>query len=116
MPSETAALIQYFRGRWPDEEVPEGEPVWFLYEVNATADSVLRTIEIFADGATIRNSIEIEAANGLSINSLIEGPFMQLVGDHWVEAISKREFENLWERGIDRPFWSAPHNQIPPRS
>ena len=35
-------MLDYYRGRWPDEEIPPGEPEWFLYEVDPARDAVLR--------------------------------------------------------------------------
>lgn len=50
----------YYRGRWPEEPVPEGEPIWLLYEVDKSADTVVRTVEVLADGHVARNSVELE--------------------------------------------------------
>lgn len=71
--------LRYVRARWPELEVPEGQPLWLLYELDDAADAVTRSVDLFPDGSVARNSIEISSA----------------------------EFEAAWAQGMDRPVWSA---------
>ena len=54
----------YFKGPWPEEKTPEGEPDWFFYEVDEDRDVVTRTVEVFSGGTAVRNSIALEARHG----------------------------------------------------
>ena len=67
-----ARRLGYYRGRWPDVEVPEGEPLWLLYEVDREAGAVPRTVEIFPDGRIARNSVALERRYGDDCPSLID--------------------------------------------
>ena len=100
------AGLRYYRCRWPDETVPDGEPLWLHYEVDRTADAVLRTVEVFPDATVTRNSIAIDQPKeGPRSRSLLEYSFDDLVrGDHRDET-SRAAFEELYARGTDRPFW-----------
>lgn len=99
---------RYVRGRWPDPDVPDGEPTWLLYEIDDEADAVTRSAEIFDDGRVLRNSIEIEERDGRSCPSLIDVSLSEGFGGADLEEISDREFEALWAKGVDTPFWNAP--------
>jgi hypothetical protein len=99
--------LRHVRGRWPDPEVPEGEPSWLLYEIDDLADAVTRSVDIFDDGKVLRNSIEIEERNGLSCPSLIDVPLSEGFGDADLEDISADEFEAAWAKGVDTPFWNV---------
>lgn len=98
-------VLEYLKGRWPDEEVPAGSPEWFLYEVDRKADAVLRSVEIFCDNSIARNSIWIEQRSGQVCESLLDMPLDEAFENAPLEAITPQEFEKYWERGIDTPFW-----------
>lgn len=108
--------IRYYRGPWPDEEVPADEPIWFFYEVDVERDSVLRMVEIFSDGSSNRNSLDIEAQHGRRHESLNDQPFVQDLDAMQLTEITSREFEGAWSSGTDTPFWNAPGNQFPSSS
>ncbi|CAN7592043.1 hypothetical protein [Rhizobium sp. LjRoot254] len=91
-------------------------PIWFLYEVDVEADNVLRMIEIFANGSSDRNSIEIEARYGPRHPTVVDGPFMQHAEIIGLEEIEAEAFEAAWREGRDKPYWNAPGNQFPPSS
>ena len=59
-----SSSLAYFRGRWPDDEIPDGEPEWVLYEISYEQDAVLRAVDIYPDGRITRNGVEIEERNG----------------------------------------------------
>ena len=95
----------HYKVRWPDDEVPEGEPTWLYYEVDPYADVVTRTVDTFADGRIRRNSIALEERNGDSCPSLVDGSFKDLTDGVALEEIASVEFDDLWNQGTDRPFW-----------
>ena len=96
---------EYFRGKWPEEKVPGGEPLWLMYEIDRVADNVLRTVEIFPDGSIARNSIVLEERNGDSCASLIDGSLETLLSHAMLEEITSEQFEDLWTRGENSPHW-----------
>ncbi|TIT34406.1 MAG: hypothetical protein E5W65_17365 [Mesorhizobium sp.] len=95
----------YFRGRWPDDIVPEGEPLWLLYEVDEAADNVLRSVEIFPNGQVTRNSVGLEQRNGDHCPSLIDVSRREGMAEAKLEKISADMFEELYQIGADTPFW-----------
>lgn len=95
----------HFRARWPDADVPDGEPVWLLYEVDVEADTVLRTVEVYPGGKITRNSIELEQRKGDACPSLIDTSLAEGFKGVVTEDIAMQEFEELWIRGVDTPFW-----------
>ena len=95
-------MLNYFRGRWPEDEVPAGEPLWSHYEVDPTLDVVLRSVEVFEDGHLERNSIELEERCGRPCVSIAHGPFMFVAAQAQLESIVAGDFEKLWERGVDK--------------
>jgi hypothetical protein len=97
-------MLLYFRGRWPEEEVPPGEPTWLHYEVYPNEDAVLRAVEIFADGRSERSSLALESRDGFPCLSIVHGPFMEHVAEWPVRPMTAEEFERLWECSIDKPF------------
>jgi len=100
--------LTYFRGRWPDDPVPEGEPLWLLYEVDMATDNVLRTVDLFPEGRIESNSIEIDQPDTGHFKSLIDISFIELLRSEESQAlkeITKEEFERLYAEGIDKPFW-----------
>ena len=99
--------LRYVRARWPDPEVPEGEPVWLFYELDELADAVTRSVDVFADGTVTRNSITIEERNGETYPSLIDTSLAEGFGGVDLEEISGAEFETVWTKGLDKPFWSV---------
>jgi len=96
-------MLNYFRGRWPDDKVPAGDPLWLHYEVDPTRDAVLRSVAIFEDGHLERNSIELEERDGFPCISIVHGPFMSVAAKAQLEPIRAPEFEKLWKRGEDKP-------------
>ena len=97
---------RHVRGRWPDPEIPEGEPQWLLYEIDDQADAVTRSVDVFDDGKVTRNSIEIEERDGRPCPSLIDVSLAEGLGDADLEVISIEEFEAAWAKGVDTPFWN----------
>lgn len=95
----------YYRGRWPDEIIQEGEPLSLLYEVDEAADIVLRSVEVFADGHITRDSVELEQRNGDYCPSLFDGSWREGVADAKLERISVETFEEFYQQGVDVPFW-----------
>jgi hypothetical protein len=95
----------YYRGRWPEEPVPEGEPIWLFYEVDKVADVVLRTVDIFPDGRVARNSVVLEQRHGDECPSLIDCSLGDLFANAKLEEISREQFEEWWVKGVDTPFW-----------
>ena len=102
-PNETN-LLTYLRGRWPEDPIPEGCPVWLLYEVDAAQDVVLRSVELFADDRSERNSIELEARDGFPCVSVCHGPFIAAAIEAKLEPVTAEEFEALWQRSVDKPL------------
>jgi len=100
-----ADSIENYRGRCPDADVPAGEPTWSYYEVDVIADVVVRTVDVFADGRTERDSIALEQRKRDSCPSLVEGPFMETVRSVPLDRITADEFEEVWRQGTDTPFW-----------
>jgi hypothetical protein len=98
---------RHVRGRWPEPEVPEGEPSWLLYEIDDQADAVTRSVEIFDDGKVLRNSIEIEERDGRPCPSLIDVSLSEGFGDADLEQISDDAFEAAWAKGVDTPLWNV---------
>lgn len=96
-------MIEHFRGRWPEQVVPEGEPTWLLFEVEVNEDRVLRTVDVFEDGSMQRNSIALEERDGYPCLSIVEGPFMPLVRKVALEKVPAALFEGLWNDAEDRP-------------
>ena len=97
--------IECYGGRWSDPDVSPDEPTWIYYEVDTVADVVLRTVDVFADGRIERNSIALEERKGDRCPSLVEGPFIETVRSIPLDLITAIEFEELWQRGTDTPFW-----------
>lgn len=85
------------RAPWPEDTVPEGEPLWQYFEVDATADNVLRMVEVFADGTALRNSLALQARDGFPAISLVHGSFAAVSQGHRVEPVSPVSFERLWQ-------------------
>jgi hypothetical protein len=96
----------YYRARWPEQMVPPGEPTWFHYEVDTQEDVVSRSVDLFDDGRKERNSIEVEERDGSSCPSLVDGSFVELTRSVALQEISRADFEALWLRGEDTPFWN----------
>lgn len=98
---------RHVRLRWPDEQVPTDAPEWLLYELDEQADSIIRNVELFADGNVTRNSIEIEERNGLPCPSLTDVSLSEAFQGLELENISREEFELAWAKGKDTPFWNV---------
>jgi hypothetical protein len=93
-------MLIYFRGRWPDDEIPIGEPLWLYFEVDPALDVVLRTVDMFEDGHLVRNSIELEQRDGFPCVSIVHGPFLSFAAEAQLASIEAQEFEELWARSI----------------
>ncbi len=85
--------------------MPEGEPLWLLYEMDKETDTVTRTVDIHADGTITRNSVELEQRNGDVCSSLIDTSIIEAFEGVEMETITSTEFEKFWLPGEDRPFW-----------
>jgi len=96
---------RYAKCPWPDEKAPAGEPSWLFYEIDESADAVTRSVWIYADGLVTRNSIEIEERSGESCPSLIDCSLEQGFEGADLEAITADQFEQVWDSGVDTPFW-----------
>lgn len=103
--SQNQSPHYYCRVRWPDAVVPDGEPEWLLYEMDKQADTVLRTVDIYADGKVTRNSIDLEQRNGDVCPSLIDTSIVEAFEGVDLETITPSEFDKFWIVGEDRPFW-----------
>ncbi|HWU14419.1 MAG TPA: hypothetical protein VN157_10470 [Caulobacter sp.] len=101
-----APALLYVRGRWPEPDVPDGTPLWVFYEIDEKADAILRDVQIYPDGRITRNSVVIEQRNGDDCPSLTDQSLRDGFFD-WsaLDAISSEDFEELWEKGDDKPFW-----------
>lgn len=106
-------MLAYFKLPWPEEPVPDDCPDWLYCEVEKDRDVVTRTVEVFADGRVIRNSIALAARDGLDVRppeyqSLVYGPFLTVEEDYaGVPAdaeISVAEFDEAWNVAIDKPL------------
>ena len=97
----------YFRLPWPELEVPAGEPSWLYYEIDKEKNAVRRSIEVFPDGRVARNSIEIEARDGRPCPSLIDTSLAEGFVNGQPVEMSQDEFEDLWQQGVDTPFWNT---------
>lgn len=102
----------YFKGHWPEDEVPSDSPVWMYYEVEAAEDNVMRAVEIFADGRSERNSLALEARDGFPCISIVHGPFLEQVEDCGLGPASAEEFERVWQSSTDKPFPDLTYNQF----
>jgi hypothetical protein len=67
-------------------------------------------VYLFPDGAVARNSIEIEQRDGRPCLSLIDCSLAE--GFNGVEfgEISPDEFNELWTKGTDKPFWNVSYH------
>jgi hypothetical protein len=97
-------LLTYIQVPWPENPVPEGEPVWLFYEVDEAQDNVLRSVERFADGRLVRNSTDLETRDGWPCVSLFHGSFRELTVEVPLQPFSGPEFEALWKYAQDKPL------------
>lgn len=100
--------IRYYQMPWPEEKLPVGEPIWCFYEVDVAKDNVLRMVEIFPDGFSSRNGVDIEAMYGPAMETIVDGPFMQNFADQDHTEIAAEIFEQAWLKGKDTPYWNVP--------
>jgi hypothetical protein len=100
-----AVAHNYYRGRWPEEPIPAGEPTWLFYEADRLADAVLRTVDLCGDGRVARNSVALEQRLGDKCPSLIGCSLDEFFAHAELEEISREQFEEWWEKGVDTPFW-----------
>lgn len=96
-------MLKHFKGRWPEPVVPPGAPTWLHYEVDAAEDIVLRMVEIFEDGGSVRNSLLLENRHGPPCISLVHGPFLEIVDDVGLEESTAETFEAAWVQASDQP-------------
>lgn len=96
--------LMYYRGRWPEQTVPDGAPEWLLYAVDVDTDCVLKTVEIYPDGKLERNHLALEARYGGTFTSLVEGSFSELASDWPLEDVDVLQFESLYAKSIDKPL------------
>lgn len=101
------AKCTYYCARWPEADVPADSPIWMHYEIDRSADAVLRTIEIFEDGRVTRNGIDLEQRNGDHCPSLIDCSLSEGFDGVEMKPMSHAEFEALWAKGVDKPVWFA---------
>lgn len=99
--------LRHVRMRWPEPKVPEGEPLWLLYEIDDLAGAVTRSVDLFADGTATRNSIEIEKLHGQPCLSLIGTSLAEGFSGIDLEEIPSEDFTSAWTRATDKPFWNA---------
>lgn len=90
-----------YKMRWPEPIVPDGEPTWFYYEVDANRDNVVRMIECWESGISKRNTLVREHENRAQCNSLIEAPFSDCIAEHPFELISREEFDGVFSQASD---------------
>lgn len=102
--NESEQLV-YLCGRWPDDDIPREEPEWVLYEISRARDAVLRSIAVFSDGTIARNSVDLEQRKGDDCPSLVDQSLADAFMEAPVSEVSKDEFEALWAKGVDTPFW-----------
>jgi hypothetical protein len=100
-------MLKHLRARWPEIDVPPDEPTWLLYELDEQLDAVVRSADVFADGSVARNSIEIEERGGKPCPSLIDCSLAEGFAGVDAEQITPEEFEAVWARGFDKPFWNV---------
>ncbi|MES0810485.1 hypothetical protein ABLO27_13460 [Roseibium sp. SCPC15] len=98
----------YFKCRWPEVSVPNGEPEWMHYEVVKALDVVTRTVDFYADGDAVRNSIELSEREGPDQRlpehrSLVHGPFLKIAYEGLI-SMTQDEFQVLWESARDKPW------------
>lgn len=96
-------MLRCYKGRWPEEQVPVESPIWLYYELDVEADNVLRTVEIYQDGHSERNSLALEMRDGWPCITLVHGPFWETVGDWLLAEISNEEFDRFWLQALDKP-------------
>lgn len=99
--------LAYFKCRWPEETLPEGEPLWMYYEVVTERDIVTRIVDLYPNGDAIRDSLELDEREGPDQRdpkhrSLVHGPFLETLPDD-VETISGIEFCQIWDAATDNP-------------
>lgn len=99
--------VTYYRAAWPDPVVPEESPEWTFYEVDWDADAVTRTVEVFKDGRVERDSLELEERKGDSCPSLVDMSLDDAFAGVCLDEVEipASEFEAMWNRGVDTPFW-----------
>ena len=66
---------------------------------------MLRTVDVFPDGHMARNSVGLEQRHGDECRSLIDCPLNDLLAVSELDEISREQFEELWTKGVDTPFW-----------
>ena len=101
-------MLIHLKGRWPEQAVPDGEPLWLFYEVEEDIDVVTRIVEIFPDSLAVRNSMKLAEREGPDLRlpqnrSLVHGAFLE-EARHFLEVISEAEFNRLWDSAADKPW------------
>ncbi|CTQ55491.1 hypothetical protein LP7551_04034 [Roseibium album] len=103
-----SSVFLYFKYRWPEKSVPNGEPAWMHYEVIEATDVVTRTVDVYPTGHAIRNSVELAGREGIDQRSpehrsLVHGPFLGSSEEELIPT-NDDEFEALWEHTQDKPW------------
>ena len=80
-------------------------PVSCFYEIDHDADAVLRSVEVFADGRVLRDSVDLEQRNRDSCPSLVDHSLAVAFADAPLEEITADAFGAMWAQGQDYPFW-----------
>lgn len=94
-------MLIHLKGKWPEQNVPDGEPLWLFYEVVEERDVVTRTVEIFPGG--LSSEREGQDARHPQNRSLVHGAFLK-EERCWLEVISEAEFNRQWDTTTDNPF------------
>lgn len=100
--------IQYYHYHLLKSDKPLSQEIRLFYEVDTVEDVVLRIVEVFADGRVERSSIALEERKGDVCPSLVDGSFMEplsMENSIPFDIISASDFEEVFERGTDTPFW-----------
>ena len=104
-------MIQWFKWNWHDA-IPGEDPDWIFYEVDLPRDVVIRMIELYRDGTTLRNSIALAEREGpdqrpVEHRSLVHGAFLKGPDQQdWANGlviIPEDVFNRHWEKAKDVP-------------
>jgi hypothetical protein len=95
-------MVRYFKCPWPERPVPDGEPMFILYEVEDVRDAVMRLIDVYADGRILKDSAtkythdKLDVRNSVDF-SLVQGDLLGDGLDKQMEEITEAEFAAAWE-------------------
>ena len=91
----------YYRGRWPEEPIPDGEPIWLFYEVDKLATRCCELVTYSPMGALLATVWYMSSGTGDECPSLIDCSLGDLFDGGKLEEIPCEQFEE----GIDAPVW-----------